>query len=339
MKRSQGAIFTGSENSEALIQRELDRYEVGERRRLAPGVFFVPGESVFAQCVTLFKEVPPIFIRHIAPVDRSLGAVGDLVAVAGELVEEAPKAEWSIQPRVLTGANEKGSGAGGIVRAIRDGLAPRGVKFNQTAGTHVLSVIVSDEGVMIGASMLQDNLSSWPGGAYRFREEPEQISRSEFKLLEAKDIFKFSPRSGDTALDCGGAPGGWSRILLKWGYSVTAVDPAKMDDSLPHDGSFFHVRSTCEEFLSGTDEVFSLIVNDMRMEALASAQLMADASPNLKPGGSLIVTLKLSESNPEDIEFAIQSARAELERRYTVHCIRQLFHNRQEVTAYCTKPV
>ncbi len=59
-----------------------------------------------------------------------------------------------------------------------------------------------------------------------------EISRAEFKLLEALEVFGVSLPSRGRALDLGAAPGGWTRLLLEASLSVVAVDPANLDPRL-----------------------------------------------------------------------------------------------------------
>ncbi len=53
----------------------------------------------------------------------------------------------------------------------------------------VVSVVLAPDEAFLGVSRAIDNLSDWAGGARRFRRDPDQISRAEFKLLEALEVF------------------------------------------------------------------------------------------------------------------------------------------------------
>jgi 23S rRNA (cytidine2498-2'-O)-methyltransferase len=180
----------------------------------------------------------------------------------------------------------------------------------------------------VGLSDVEQNLSSWAGGARRFAREPGQISRSEFKLLEALEVFALPLPEGGLALDLGAAPGGWTRLLRARGLRVVAVDPAALDPRLAGDRGIRHVRATAQQFFP-CRERFDLIVNDMRMDARDSARLMLDAAPCLRPEGHALMTLKLPAEGPEQV---MHQALALLARRYRVLGARQLFHNRSEVT-------
>jgi 23S rRNA (cytidine2498-2'-O)-methyltransferase len=173
------------------------------------------------------------------------------------------------------------------------------------------------------------------GGNRRFARTASRISRSEFKLLEAFDVFGLSPEPGGAALDLGAAPGGWSRLLRERGLRVTAVDPAKLDDRLRGDKDLRHIRTTAKKFLQQKPEKYDLIVNDMRMDARKSAQLMVSCAPYLNPGGFGIMTLKLPE---EKREIVIDEAYQILSGTFRIAGARQLFHNRSEITVYLRLP-
>ena len=181
----------------------------------------------------------------------------------------------------------------------------------------------------LGVSRAADNLSDWAGGERRFKTEPEQISRAEFKLLEAMETFGLSWPGAGSALDLGAAPGGWTRIARLNGLQVTAIDPADLAPSLAADPGVRHLRHTAQRYLPGTDATFDVILNDMRMDAHDSAHLMLRARRNLKPGGWAVMTLKLPKSHAERVAT---SALALLRERYTLIGARQLFHNRNEIT-------
>ncbi len=110
---------------------------------------------------------------------------------------------------------------------------------------------------------------------------------------------------------------------------VWAVDPADLDPRIAGDRGVKHVRTTAGSFLHDTDRTFDLIVNDMRMTPPLSCELMLSASGHLNPGGKIIQTLKISPHH--GLEMVRQSLQT-LRRRYEFDFVRQLHHNRNEVT-------
>src|SRR6202007_1726201 len=148
----------------------------------------------------------------------------------------------------------------------------------------------------LGISTAEENLSSWPGGTRRFAQTPEQISRAEFKLLEALEAFVVPLPPQGHALDLGAAPGGWTRLLLEAGLNVVAVDPAKLDPRLTRDKRLENYHCYAEKYRDEAirkDTHFDLVVNDMRMDAREAARQLVKASLCLRADGFMISVFKL----------------------------------------------
>ena len=211
-----------------------------------------------------------------------------------------------------------------LADALRDG----GIDVARAGREHILSACVTPEVIILGSNHRSNALSDWPGGRVRLAKPKGQISRSEFKLEELLRSHAITLPEG-VALDLGASPGGWTRILRAHGLMVWAVDPADLDPRIAGDRGVKHVRTTAGAFLHETDRTFDLIVNDMRMTPPLSTELMLSASGHLNPGGKIIQTLKISPHH--GLEMVRQSLQT-LRRRYDFDFVRQLQHNRNEVT-------
>ncbi|HMN31064.1 MAG TPA: SAM-dependent methyltransferase, partial [Caldilineaceae bacterium] len=165
----------------------------------------------------------------------------------------------------------------------------------------------------------------------RFAREEGQISRSEFKLLEALEYFQVVLPEHGVVLDLGAAPGGWTRVLRQRGQYVTAVDPGDLDTRLAGDRGVRHKRVTAEAYLADDPDQFDAIVNDMRMDARDSARLMVSYSRLLHPHGFALMTIKLPETKRT---AALSHAFNILRQGYEIAGARHLFHNRSEITVY-----
>jgi 23S rRNA (cytidine2498-2'-O)-methyltransferase len=130
-------------------------------------------------------------------------------------------------------------------------------------------------------------------------------------------------------LDLGASPGGWSRIARLHGLAVVAVDPAALAGQLATDTGVRYIQEIAQNYLRETNETFAVILNDMRMDAQVSAQLMVEAARNLQAGGWALLTLKLPKHGANE---AVTAALARLGQVYELIGARQLFHNRSEVT-------
>ncbi len=207
----------------------------------------------------------------------------------------------------------------------------------------MISILCTPDKSYLGISLAQEHLSSWPGGARHFAQTSEQISRAEFKLLEALETFGVTLPTSGRALDLGAAPGGWTRLLLEAGLDVVAVDPANLDPRLAHRRQLEHYRGYAESYLENaikTHKRFDVIVNDMRMDARQAARLLSQATLCLRPDGFVLSTLKLPHATQEIKPLAtLRQALSVLNRHYGIVQAHQLFHNRQEVTVIAAKPL
>ena len=288
-----------------------------------------------------WHERPPIFIRHLNPVQvhhplpEGPNAVHALRATAVDAFADLmdPTLPFSIQTRILT---DVGYGPYDVNRALSRALAAAtGASLDVRHPRQVVSVVIArHQGQLagfLGLSPAAYNLSDWAGGRRRFAREKGQISRSEFKLLEALEIFDIPLPSRGVALDLGAAPGGWTRVLRQKEQYVTAVDPAELAPGLQTDPNVRHLPMTPEEYLATESEKFDLIVNGMRRDARDSARLMVDYAPRLYRDGRALMTLKLPEQNRENV---IDHTLNILRDAYEILGARQLFHNRSEITVY-----
>lgn len=312
---------------------------------LAPGVLLVQLAEPFANLAARWRTSPPIFVRHICPVQWSVALAGDVedLPALGELARSEvasqldPAQPFSVQSRVFGELPYRSYDLNTGLSAILTEASGAPIEVREPV--QVVSVVCAANGVepnapatgLVGLSLARDNLSDWAGGMRRFAREEGQISRAEFKLLEALEHFAIDLPAHGVALDLGAAPGGWTRILRQRGQYVTAVDPGELDSRLANDRYIRHKRMTAEAYLADDPDTFDLIVNDMRMDARDSARLMVAYARLLYPHGSALMTLKLPAHNTRRV---LDHALKLLSQAYQVVSVHQLFHNRSEVTVY-----
>lgn len=307
---------------------------------IGPGVLLVKSNGRFFSLAQQWQKQPPTFIRHICPVQETVPLTGSGVDMARltqivtrqflDLIE--PEWPFSVQSRIFADVPYKPFD---INSALADIIQTRtGAPLDVRQPGQILSVVVAEKTAHLGLSLAAHNLSDWAGGVRRFAREKGQISRAEFKLLEALESFKIDLPPRGIALDLGAAPGGWTRVLRQREQYVTAVDPAHLHPSLQADRSVRHMQMTAEEYLVQYPDTFDLIVNDMRLDARDSSRLMVSFAPYLYQHGLAIMTLKLPKDNRRT---AIDHSFNILKQAYHLQNARQLFHNRSEITIHLTK--
>jgi 23S rRNA (cytidine2498-2'-O)-methyltransferase len=76
-------------------------------------------------------------------------------------------------------------------------------------------------------------LKKWPDGACFFIEDKiNPPNRAYLKLWEAITLLERYPSIGETALDLGASPGGWTYVMQSLGTTVTSVDKAPLDPKI-----------------------------------------------------------------------------------------------------------
>jgi 23S rRNA (cytidine2498-2'-O)-methyltransferase len=88
-------------------------------------------------------------------------------------------------------------------------------------------------------------------------------------------------------------------------------------------------RTLAQTYLSSATEPFALIVDDMRLDARESAEIMVQAVGLLEAGGVGLMTFKLPERAPTGV---IRQAQAVLRRAFPQQEARCLYYNRREIT-------
>ncbi|MBA2286293.1 MAG: hypothetical protein H0W02_12480 [Ktedonobacteraceae bacterium] len=298
----------------------------------------------------------PIFVRHLAPVQaivelsntaQDIGTLALAVADLPTFAQLERGQRFAVQTRIVHAEEQRVTRpySGGLInQALAEAIAEEtGAVEAIKKPRIVVSVLCMAEKACIGISSVEENLSAWPGGARHFAQLPEQVSRAEFKLLEALDVFGVELPSDGQALDLGAAPGGWTRLLLEAGMSVVAVDPASLDPRLKGQPHLEHYRGYAEHYLEEAlqrHRRFDVIANDMRMDARDAARLLAQASRCLRADGIIISVFKLPHATPEINPLrTLREALDLLSKRYAIVRARQLFHNRQEVTVIAAQPL
>lgn len=305
------------------------------------GIARVKLSAGYKHLVAAMSEQPPIFLQHVFPIHQQLSLQNDAadmepIAQAAEtflpLVDAAQT--FSIQTRIVNVEDETYRPLD-VNNAIAPIFEAGGVQLDVSNPQQIVSILVTDGRAFMGFSPPDANLSSWAGGRRRFLREEDRVSRAEFKLLEAIEVFHIDTSEFTTALDLGAAPGGWTRVLVNCGLRVIAVDPAQLDPAVTVIEQVKHFRGTAQSYLRAhASASFDMIVNDMRMDVDESVALMNEMSPLLSHHGCAVMTLKLRKKGAQK---TVRRVLDSLAQHYHIVGVKQLFHNRSEVTVVLSK--
>ncbi len=182
--------------------------------------------------------------------------------------------------------------------------------------------------------------SDWRNGIPRLRMPRDAPSRSTLKLAEAFHVFLGENedrllQSEMRAVDLGAAPGGWTWQLIHRGLHVTAIDNGVLRGELVDNALVRHLRE--DGFRYRPRKPVDWMVCDMVEKPVRIAQLVAMW---MREGWTdrCIFNLKLPmKKRFEEVERCRAIIREAMEangRPFEMR-IKQLYHDREEVTGYC----
>ena len=186
-----------------------------------------------------------------------------------------------------------------------------------------------------------DNAAPWPMGIPRLRMPGSAPSRSTLKLAEALLVFfddrqreaLFAP--GMTAVDLGASPGGWTWQLVRRQMHVTAVDNGAIDAALLDTGQVKHRRE--DAFGYRPPVKVDWMVCDMVESPARVARLAAQwVAQGWSSGAIFNLKLPMKKRWEETLRCRelLEAGLGDLPHRLR---LRQLYHDREEVTA-CIVP-
>jgi 23S rRNA (cytidine2498-2'-O)-methyltransferase len=185
------------------------------------------------------------------------------------------------------------------------------------------------------------NAARWPMGIARLRMPSSAPSRSAVKLAEALLEFfddgerakRFAP--GMSAVDLGAAPGGWTWQLVQRHMLVTAVDNGAMDARLMESGQVKHRRD--DGFHYRPPEPVDWMVCDMVESPSRIARLAAKWVAEGWCAGTIFnLKLPMKKRWEELVRCRALIDEALGGGGYYLR-MKQLSHDREEVTAYLSR--
>ncbi|OQA08803.1 MAG: Ribosomal RNA large subunit methyltransferase M [bacterium ADurb.Bin374] len=170
----------------------------------------------------------------------------------------------------------------------------------------------------------------WPSPDVLLEFDPIAPCRSYYKLEEAWLEAGSAPKRGQTCVDIGAAPGGWTWSALRRGARVTAVDAADLDRRVAAEKNCEHRRDNGYEYMP--EKAVDWLLCDMIVRPMATIGLVERW---LEAGmcRGFVVNVKFRGKDPSSILNAIEK----LGKRFALDRLRvkHLFHDRNEITLIC----
>ena len=323
-------LASSQENSiDSAIAELNERFKVLKVEKLTNNVFICEINESFDNILSKLSKDKTIFIRYIMPVLLEDKILENKVNFSN-ILKTIPFEKTGRFAFHLTILNNDTLNKQNIIEEFSAYFKENNLFVDPKNADKIINLTVNGDTVYFGVSSVESSLSSWAFGECHFRERKGQISRAEFKLLEALECFNIDLSNCKTALDLGAAPGGWTAVLLNKGLKVIAVDPAKLDRELLLNENLLHYQGVSQDYLYEyyTDK-YDIIVNDMKMNSKQSIEVMEEAAKCLNSNGLIVMTLKLNPTrNLEEVKECLEL----LKNKYRIIGARQLFYNRSEVT-------
>jgi len=289
-----------------------------------------------------FTDAPPIFARTvfagqgpfiIAQADSKTRAdrVTPLLRAIGDTCKPPWRSVWIEYPDT-----NEGKALSTLARALTARIEPAlRESLRPDAITRLRIFLLDGTTAYVGES--DARIADWALGIPRLRMPPGAPSRSTLKLAEAFAVF-LGERAGELlrpgmhAVDLGAAPGGWTWQLAQRGLHVTAVDNGPLKGSIRDDALVRHVRD--DAFRFAPRRPVDWLVCDVVEQPVRIADLVGRWI-----GGGLarraIFNLKLPmKKRYDEVRLCEQHIAAAMRDTPFTLALRQLYHDREEVTGY-----
>lgn len=196
----------------------------------------------------------------------------------------------------------------------------------------LMSIALSPKGLYFSANSPAELTAAAPGGLYRLRRDPAAPSRSYLKVEEAFVRMNRQPAAGETVIDLGAAPGGWSVAFARRDCQVTAVDngPLRIEDACARRIEHVHADGLTFQLSRHLPPV-DWLVGDM---LIPPGKAFGVLKHWLRPPARcrhLVFNIKLPQENPLP---ALEPIREWLQMHQPELAMRQLVHDRREVTVF-----
>ncbi|MFA6003568.1 MAG: SAM-dependent methyltransferase [Elusimicrobiota bacterium] len=270
----------------------------------------------------------------VESVEIKAGAVNALAGAVADYFLETSRTERyeAVWPLCFESAGGEGLNqrCRGVEAAFRD-KASRMARVMRLAqrGRPALGPARGLFGYLADFNRLFVSRQAWGGGQRRMADDAQAPSRSFLKVEEAYGVLREAPEPGQTVVDLGAAPGGWSYSAARRGARVIAVDNGPLKGGAAANPSITARAEDAFKFApSGTvDWLFCDLLEDpYRVLELLRRWVEAGWCRRF------VVNLKFGRHDPLPLLGQARSAAGGIAPRCSVFRARHLYHDREEFT-------
>lgn len=168
-------------------------------------------------------------------------------------------------------------------------------------------------------------------GQQRMQMDPQAPSRSYLKIEEAFRMFGKEPSHQETVIDLGAAPGGWSYSALKRGAIVTALDNGPLKDPVKSHKNIRHLKVDALKYTYEASKPADWLLCDILDKPEVIFKLLKKWMSQ-RWCRSFIVNIKVGRNDPILLLKKIRDSKNGI-LPFCKHLhIRQLYHDREEIT-------
>lgn len=170
------------------------------------------------------------------------------------------------------------------------------------------------------------------GGQRRMADDPTAPSRSFLKVEEAFHVLGAAPRPGESVVDLGAAPGGWSYGAARRGARVIAIDNGPLRGGAFGHLQIEHRREDAFCFHPAKGERFDWLLCDLVEEPHHVLRNLV--SPWLSQGWCrrFVVNLKFGRTDPVMLLHELHAPSSPFMAHAATFRVRHLYHDRAEFT-------
>lgn len=169
------------------------------------------------------------------------------------------------------------------------------------------------------------------GGQRRMQMDSKAPARSYLKIEEAYSILGCQPKKGETVIDLGAAPGGWSYSALNHGARVIAVDNGPLSDEIKNHPGLVHRRESALAYQPPAGKIADWLFCDVLEQPDRILAVVQEWVEN-RWCRRFIVNLKFGRTDPIPLLEKAREPRTGLARNCSALKIRHLYHDREEMT-------
>ncbi len=241
---------------------------------------------------------------------------------------------WPLIFRFADGITGLGQRVKTVEKEFRSRLKKRMAGLERKAGSDLPRGGGESLGLFVfftSFNRLYVSTKAWSGGQRRMADDPAAPSRSYLKTEEAFAALGREPEQGETAIDLGAAPGGWSYSVAKRGAQVLAIDNGPMKGGAKDHPLIEHRRADAFKIMPSAGESYDWLLCDLVEEPHHVMRLIEQWLKN-RHCQNFVVNLKFGRANALRLLDEVLDPQGRLLPYCSELRVRHLFHDRDEFT-------